>query len=80
MLLARLAVTLTWQNGQRIRPGLLKDAVLRTLAAAEIAGIRALVVHAKNDRARGFYEHFGFAPSPSDPMHLHMLVKDLARI
>ena len=41
------------------------------------AGIRALAVHAKNERARGFYEHFGFRPSPSDPLHLFVLLKDL---
>ena len=52
----------------------------RTLAAAEIAGIRALAVHAKNERARGFYEHFGFRPSPSDPLHLFVLLKDLQSI
>lgn len=49
----------------------------RTLAAANIAGIRALAVHAKDERARGFYEHFGFRPSPSDPQHLFVLLKDL---
>jgi len=55
----------------------LKDAISRTLAAAEIAGIRALAVHAKDDNARGFYAHFGFRPSPSDPLHLFVLLKDL---
>jgi hypothetical protein len=40
------------------------------LAAANIAGIRTLVVHAKDERTRGFYEHLGFRPSPSDPLHL----------
>jgi hypothetical protein len=52
--------------------------VLRTLAAAEIAGIRAMVVHAKDERARAFYEHHGFAPSPTDPLHLYVLLKDIA--
>jgi GNAT superfamily N-acetyltransferase len=47
------------------------------LATAEIAGIRALAVHAKNERARGFYEHFGFLPSPRDSLHLFVLLKDL---
>jgi GNAT superfamily N-acetyltransferase len=79
MLLARLAVSVNWQ-GKGIGPGLLKDAMLRTLQAADIAGIRALAVHAKHDRARAFYEHFDFVPSPTDPLHLFVLIKDLARL
>ena len=76
MVLARLAVDRDYQ-GQGLGAGLLKDAMLRTLAAADIAGIRALAVHAKDDRARGFYAHFGFIPSPTDPLHLFVLLKDL---
>jgi len=77
MLLARLAVHRDGQ-GQGIGAGLLKDAIRRTAQAADIAGIRALVVHAKDDAARGFYERFGFAPSPTDPWHLFILIKELA--
>lgn len=76
MLLARLAVDLHWQK-QGVGAALLKDATLRTLQAADIAGIRALVVHAKDERAKQFYERFDFLPSPSDPLHLFMLLKDL---
>jgi len=76
MLLARLAIANSWQ-GKGLGAGLLKDAMLRTLQAAEIAGIRAFAVHAKDDEARAFYEHFDFAPSPSDPYHLIRLLKDL---
>ncbi|MCF7978584.1 MAG: GNAT family N-acetyltransferase [Chromatiaceae bacterium] len=76
MLLARLAVAVTWQR-RGIGMGLLKDAMRRTLQAAEIGGIRAFAVHAKDDDACGFYAHFGFAPSPTDPLHLYLLVKDL---
>ena len=76
MVLARLAVARSHQ-GQGLGAGLLKDAIGRTLAAAAIAGIRAMVVHAKDQQARGFYEHFGFRPSPTDPLHLFVLVKDL---
>jgi GNAT superfamily N-acetyltransferase len=79
MLLARLAVSTAWQ-GRGIGAGLLKDAMLRTMQAADIAGIRALVVHAKDENARRFYEHFGFIPSPTDTLHLHLLVKDLKRM
>lgn len=78
MLLARLAVDRRWQ-GRKIGAGLLKDAMLRTLQAAEIAGIRALAVHAKDDNARTFYERFDFVPSPTDPLHLYLLLKDLRR-
>lgn len=76
MVLARLAVA-TSAQGQKLGAGLLKDAMLRTLQAADIAGLRALAVHAKDDEARRFYEHFDFIASPGDPMHLMVLLKDV---
>ena len=76
MLLARLAVATPWQ-GKGLGSGLLKDAMLRTLQAADIAGIRAFAVHAKDDAARAFYERFDFVASPSDPYHLFRLLKDI---
>jgi predicted N-acetyltransferase YhbS len=76
MLLARLAVATSWQ-GKGLGSGMLKDAMLRTLQAADIAGIRAFAVHAKDDDAKAFYEHFGFSPLPSDPYHLFRLLKDI---
>jgi GNAT superfamily N-acetyltransferase len=76
MLLARLAVATCWQ-GKSLGSGLLKDAMLRTLQAADIAGIRAFAVHAKDDAAKSFYEHFDFVASPSDPYHLFRLMKDI---
>ena len=76
MLLARLAVTIPWQ-GKGLGAGLLKDAMLRTLQAAEIAGIRAFGVHAKDDEAKAFYERFDFETSPSDSYHLFRLLKDI---
>jgi GNAT superfamily N-acetyltransferase len=79
MLLARLAVSVRCQ-GKGVGKGLLKDAVLRTLQAAGIAGLRAMTVHAKDDESRAFYEHFDFIPSPSDPYHLAILLKDLRAI
>jgi GNAT superfamily N-acetyltransferase len=79
MLLARLAVGTTWQ-GRGVGAGLLKDAMRRTLQAADIAGIRAFAVHAKDEEARTYYERFGFIASPSDPFHLFVLIKDLKRI
>jgi GNAT superfamily N-acetyltransferase len=79
MLLARLAITTAWQ-GKALGSGLLKDAMLRTLQAADIAGIRAFAVHAKDDEAKSFYEHFGFLVSPSDPYHLFRLLKDIRAV
>ncbi|MDP1768729.1 MAG: GNAT family N-acetyltransferase [Nitrospirota bacterium] len=79
MLLARLAVDQQWQN-KGVGAGLLKDAMLRTLQAADIVGIRALLVHAKDTHATGFYQHFDFISSPSDPLHLLILLKDMRKI
>lgn len=76
MLLARLAVAKN-QQGMGIGAGLLRDAILRTLHAADIAGIRAFVVHAKDQGAKDFYRHFGFEESATDPLHLFALIKDL---
>ncbi len=76
MLLARIAVVLDWQ-GKGLGSGLLKNAMMRTLQAADIAGIRAFGVHAKDDAARAFYVHFDFVPSPSDPFHLFRLLKGI---
>lgn len=78
MLLARLATDINWQ-GKGVGAGLLRDAMQRTAQAADIAGIRAFIVHAKNDEAKAFYEHFNFTPSPTDPYHLYLLVKDIRR-
>jgi GNAT superfamily N-acetyltransferase len=79
MLLARLAVDHRW-HGQGVGKALLKDAMQRTLQAADIAGIRAFAVHAKDDEARSFYQKFDFVPSPTDPMHLFVLLKDVRKI
>jgi GNAT superfamily N-acetyltransferase len=79
MPLARLGVDRRWQ-GKGTGKAPLKDAMLRTLQAADIAGIRAFAVHAKDENARRFYEHFDFIPSPVDPMHLFVLLKDVRRI
>ena len=76
MLLARLAIDRA-EQGKGLGKALLKDALLRTAQAADIAGIRALLVHAKDDEARSWYEQFDFEPSPTDPYHLFLLMKDL---
>jgi GNAT superfamily N-acetyltransferase len=79
MVLTRLAVDRRWQ-GQGVDKGLLKDALPRTLQAADIAGIRAFAVHAKDERPKRFYERFDFIPSLVDPLHLYVLLKDLRKI
>ena len=78
MLLARLATDLEWQ-GKGVGAGLLRDAMQRTVQVADIAGVRAFLVHAKNDEAKTFYQHFDFIPSPTDPYHLYLLVKDIRK-
>ncbi len=79
VLLARLAVNRTWP-GKGLGAGLLKDAIIRVLTAAEGVGVRALVVHAKDEAAKAFYERYVFVPLPSYPMHLVLLLKDARRI
>ena len=76
MILARLAVSLQHQ-GKGLGRALLKDALLRTAQAADIAGIRCLVVHAKDDAARQWYTAWEFEPSPTDAYHLYLLLKDI---
>lgn len=73
MVLGRLAIDLGFQ-GRGIGSALLKDAVLRTVQAAEIVGIRAIFVHAISESARRFYERSGFIASPVDPMTLLITV------
>lgn len=75
MVLARLAIDHRWQ-GRGLGKALLRDAILRTLQAAEIAGIRAILVHALNEQAVHFYLHAGFTPSPISRMVLMLNLKD----
>jgi GNAT superfamily N-acetyltransferase len=79
ILLARLAVDVSI-HGRGVGSALLKDALIRTAQAANTIGARALLVHAKDDDAKSFYEHFTFEASPSDPYHLLLIMKDLMQI
>jgi GNAT superfamily N-acetyltransferase len=79
ILIARLAVDRTWQ-GKGLGAAMLVDALRRILTAADIIGVRAVMVHAKDEGARRFYEHFDFDPSPFDPLHLFLLIKEVARL
>lgn len=74
--LGRLAIDQGYQ-GRGIGRALVRDAGLRLLSAAEILGIRGVLVHAISDDARAFYEAVGFLPSPSDPMMLMVGLHDL---
>lgn len=69
LVLARLAVD-TRAQGIHLGGALLRDAVVRAAAVAQHAGVRAMLAHALNDRARGFYEHYGFRSSPVHPLTL----------
>jgi predicted N-acetyltransferase YhbS len=73
MLLARLAVDKS-EQGTGMGKALLKDALTRTLQAVDIAGLRAVLVHAKDDDARAFYKRFDFEPSPTNPYHLMLTI------
>src|SRR5207244_6627861 len=76
ILLARLAVD-DQEKGQGLGAGLLRDALLRAVQAADIVGCRAVMVYAKDEAASAFYQRFGFEPSPSDPFRLFLLMKDI---
>jgi GNAT superfamily N-acetyltransferase len=69
MVLARLAVDARAQ-GMKLGVGLLQDALQRCVLISQNTGVRAMLVHALNDRARVFYEHYGFKVSPAHPMTL----------
>src|SRR5262245_59656061 len=73
ILLARLAVSVSWQ-GRGVGSALLKDAMVRTVRIADVVGVRALVTHAKDDNTRAFYAHFGLIPSPSDSYHMIIIL------
>ncbi|HXP87251.1 MAG TPA: GNAT family N-acetyltransferase [Bryobacteraceae bacterium] len=79
MILARLAVDKSFQ-GQGVGAGLLRDAIFRTVQAGEIAGIRALLVHAISERAKRFYEGYGFIPSPMDPLTLMITLAEAQKL
>ena len=76
ILLARLAVDLK-EKGKGLGKGLLRDAMLRTLQAADIGGLRAMLTHAKDEDAKRFYTKFGFEESPVDPLHLTLTIANI---
>jgi predicted N-acetyltransferase YhbS len=76
ILLARLAVNREERN-TRLGGALMKDAMTRCVSAADSIGARAILVHALDDEARSFYEHFGFLRCPGEEMHLMLRIQDL---
>jgi predicted N-acetyltransferase YhbS len=78
ILLARLAVDVRCQ-GHGIGGALLVEALARSAAAADLIGARVVLVNAASPEAKQFYLKFGFEPSPTDPLHLLMLMKDVRK-
>lgn len=76
ILLARLAVDKN-QKGKGLGKALMRDALLRAVRASEIAGLRAFLVHAKDESAKIFYEKLGFQPSPHNEFHLFLKMSDI---
>ena len=76
ILLARLAVDKN-QKGKGLGKALMRDALLRAVRASEIAGLRAFLVHAKDESAKIFYEKLGFQPSPHNEFQLFLKMSDI---
>ena len=76
-LLARLAIDKT-EQGTGLGAALLKDALLRSFQNSKEIAARAVLVHAIDDDAAGFYAHFGFEPSQVTDLHLMLLMTDIA--
>jgi len=78
MILARLGIHTSWQ-GRGLGAGLLKDAFRRFAVAADIIGGRAIIVHAKDDSAKAYYQRLDFIPLTKDSLLLYRLLKDIQR-
>lgn len=79
IILTRLGVDLTAQ-GKGLGRALVKDMLLRVASASHTIGARALLIHCEGEEARQFYTHIAeFEPSPTDPLHLYLLLSDLRR-
>jgi GNAT superfamily N-acetyltransferase len=76
VVLGRLAVDISL-HGNGIARALVRDAALRVLQAADLIGIRGMIVHALSPEAKAFYLHMGLEPSPLDPMTLMVTLADL---
>lgn len=79
-LLARLGVDIDHER-KGLGAALLQDSFARLLQLSEEVGCRGLLVHAESEEARRFYQHLvpEFEQSPTDPLHLVLLIKDIRR-
>jgi predicted N-acetyltransferase YhbS len=75
ILLSRLAIDRKHQ-GRGLGENLLRDAIARCVQVAQQIGVRAILVHALHEEARRFYTRYQFESSPTDPLHLMLLIKD----
>jgi GNAT superfamily N-acetyltransferase len=78
ILMARFALD-PKEQGKGYGRTLFRDALPRALAGAEAIGGRAFLVHAKDEEARAFYARFGLEASPTNPLHLFLLCKDIRK-
>ena len=78
VVLVRLAVDSS-EQGHGLGESMLFQALARSADAARPIGVRAVLVHAKDAAARSFYERYGFEPSPTHPLHLVLLMKDIRK-
>ena len=76
ILLARLAVDRS-QKGKGLGKALVRDALIRAIQAADIAGLRAFLIHAKDENAKNFYQKLGFESAPHNEFHLFMKISDI---
>ena len=76
ILLARLAIDAR-EKGKGLGKALMRDALIRAVRASEIAGLRAVLVHAKNETAKNFYQKLGFESAPHNEFHLFMKISDI---
>ena len=79
LILARMAVHKDFQ-GRGLGKALLADAILRAIAVGEHAGVRALIVHPVDAKAKSFYLKFGFAENLHNSNELYLLLKDASRL
>jgi GNAT superfamily N-acetyltransferase len=79
VIITRLGVDLSTQ-GAGLGRALVADALRRVAAAGEVIGVRAVLIHCESEAARDFYLRLAkFDPSPTDSMHLFLLMKDLRK-
>jgi GNAT superfamily N-acetyltransferase len=75
VLLARMGVDSRHQ-GQGLGAALLKHFMLKAIEVARSVGVRVFLIHAKDENAKNFYEHYGFVESPLDPLVMMTLLTD----